>query len=62
MFSYKGKKALDTGGGRGIGRVIALAFARQDADVAVVARSPQRTGAGRGRNPDPCFKWTGHAR
>jgi NAD(P)-dependent dehydrogenase (short-subunit alcohol dehydrogenase family) len=38
LFSLAGKKALVTGASRGIGQVIAVAFAQAGADVAVAAR------------------------
>jgi len=39
LFSLEGKKALVTGASRGIGQVIALAYARAGADVALTART-----------------------
>jgi NAD(P)-dependent dehydrogenase (short-subunit alcohol dehydrogenase family) len=39
LFGLKGKTALVTGGGRGIGQVVALGLARAGAEIAVISRT-----------------------
>jgi len=40
VFDFHGKRAIITGGSRGIGRAIALAFVRSGAAVSICARDP----------------------
>ncbi len=45
MSVLQGRKAIVAGGGRGIGRAIALAFAAEGADIAVVGRNDESLSA-----------------
>ncbi len=39
-MQLEGKTAIVTGAGRGLGRSIALAYAQEGADVAIISRTP----------------------
>ena len=39
MSSLKNKKAIITGGGRGLGKATALAFAKEGIDIAITGRN-----------------------
>ena len=39
LFSLKGKTAIVTGGGRGIGQVVALGLSKAQADIVILSRS-----------------------
>ena len=55
MFSLQGKAAVVTGGGRGIVRAIAPAYAEEDADVVLTSRNEKME---KGNRPTPCSSAT----
>ncbi len=47
MENLKGKKAIITGGSRGIGKATAIAFAKEGIDVGITGRDEKRLLGGR---------------
>ncbi len=60
-MKLKDKIAVITGGGRGIGRAVAFAFARAGASIAVMARTTEEVGRVAAETKDECGVPTMHA-